>query len=122
MDVRAAVAQTPAAGAFDGFYRRELDGQVRRAALITGSDELANDIVHDAMLEVYRRWDQLVTPGAYLNRAVVNGCREAMRKATVQRRLLPRLLERAPRQDGDEGLDDVLRALPFHQRAAVVLR
>jgi RNA polymerase sigma factor (sigma-70 family) len=122
MNVRAAVAESAPAGAFDSFYRRELAGQVRRAALIVGSDELANDIVHDAMVEVYRRWVHLATPGAYLNRAVLNGCREATRKAAVQRRLLPRLFERAPQPDGDGALDDILRGLPFHQRAAVVLR
>ena len=124
MNVRGPVAATAAttAGAFEGFYRRELDGQVRRAALMVRCDELANDIVHDAMVEVYRRWDQLVTPGAYLNRAVLNGCREAARRESVHQRVSPRLLDRAPRPHGDGGLDDVLGALPFHQRAAVVLR
>ena len=110
------------AGGFEGFYRRELGGQVRRAALIVGSDELANDIVHDAMVEVYRRWDQLDTPGAYLNRAVLNGCRESARRASVQQRLLPRMFDRAPRPHRDGGIGDVVNALPFHQRAAVVLR
>lgn len=41
---------------FDEFYRAELDRQVRRCFLLTGSAEIANDIVHDAMVDVYRRW------------------------------------------------------------------
>jgi RNA polymerase sigma factor (sigma-70 family) len=122
MDVQVPAAGTTDADTFDRFYRRELAGQVRRAALIVGSDELANDVVHDAMLEVFRRWSELASPGAYLNRAVLNGCHEAARKAAVHRRALPRLLDRAPQSPGDGALDDVLRALPFRQRAAVVLR
>jgi RNA polymerase sigma factor (sigma-70 family) len=117
---------TTAAGApwrsFADFYRAELAGQVRRAALITGSDEAGGDIVHDAMVEVYRRWDELGNPGGYLNRAVLNGCRDASRRSGARARALPRLVDRAPAPASDDPLDDVLAALPFSQRAAVVLR
>jgi RNA polymerase sigma factor (sigma-70 family) len=108
--------------AFDDFYRRELDGQVRRAALLLGSDAVANDVVHDAFVAVFRRWDSLDEPGPYLNVAVLNGCRGIHRRRSRYDRLVPRLLDRtAASSDGDE-LDDVLETLPFHQRAAVVLR
>lgn len=107
---------------FDDFYRSELDAQVRRAFLLTGSAELADDIVHDAMVAMYRRWATIEQPAAYLNRAVLNGCRDAGRRAARQRRLLVRLSER-PRESGPRDvLDDVLADLPFPQRAAVVLR
>jgi RNA polymerase sigma factor (sigma-70 family) len=108
---------------FREFYRRELAPQVRRAALLVGSDEAAHDIVHDAMVEVYRQWDRLARPGGYLNRSVLNGCRDFGRRATTQRRLLPRLVDRTPHpaSDGDR-FDELLAALPFHHRAAVVLR
>lgn len=107
---------------FTTFYRSEFDGQVRRAWLVTGSAEAAHDVVHDAMIEVYTRWDSLVSPGAYLNRAVLNGCHQIDRRAIAQRRLLPRLVERGPHSATGEVLDDVLDELPFNQRAAVVLR
>jgi RNA polymerase sigma factor (sigma-70 family) len=106
---------------FDEFYRRELDGQVRRATLILGSNELANDIVHDAFVAVYRRWDSLDEPGPYLNVAVLNGCRGVHRRQSRELRLLPRLFDRSTTSAG-ESLDDVLAKLPFNQRAAVVLR
>ncbi len=61
---------------FTVFYRAEHDGQVRRAALLVGSDEVANDIVHDVLVEVLRRWDTIAHHGSYLNRAVLNGCRD----------------------------------------------
>lgn len=104
---------------FDDFYRRELAGQVRRAAFIVGSSAQANDVVHDAFVAVYGRWSTIADPGPYLNRCVINGCRDALRR----RRPLP-----APPPDfvGDRA-DDValweeLRRLPGRQRAAVVLR
>ena len=108
--------------AFGEFYRRELDGQVRRAALMVGSDELANDVVHDAFVAVYRRWDSLNEPGPYLNVAVLNGCRGIHRRRSRYQRLVPRLLDRGTASSVGERLDDVLAQLPFNQRAAVVLR
>ncbi|MDQ3544562.1 MAG: hypothetical protein M3431_11975, partial [Actinomycetota bacterium] len=94
--------------AFGEFYRRELDAQVRRAALLLGSDELANDVVHDAFAAVYRRWDSLDEPGPYLNVAVLNGCRGIHRRRSRDVRLLPRLLDRGTASSEGERLDDVL--------------
>lgn len=112
----------PVTGDFTVFYRAEAPGQIRRAALLTGSDETANDVVHDALAAMYRRWGEIADPGPYLNRAVLNGCRDRGRRSAVQRRLVDRL--RTGRTDGAERdvLTDVLRRLPFNQRAAVVLR
>ena len=123
-----AVGEAPGVGgqrtgvAFGEFYRRELDGQVRRAALLLGSDELANDVVHDAFVALYRRWDTVADPGPYLNVAVLNGCRGVHRRRSRHERLVPRLLDRGSAACVGERLDDVLATLPFHQRAAVVLR
>ena len=108
--------------AFGDFYRLELDAQVRRAVLLLGSNDVANDVVHDAFLAVYRRWDTLDEPGPYLHMTVLNGCRGIHRQRSRQRRLLPRFAERAASASVDEHLDDLLAALPFNQRAAVVLR
>lgn len=112
----------PVTADFTAFYRAEAPGQIRRAALLTGSDEAANDVVHDALAAMYRRWDEIAEPGPYLNRAVLNGCRDRGRRSVVQRRLVDRL--RAGRNDDAERdvLTDVLGHLPFNHRAAVVLR
>lgn len=109
-------------GDFADFYHRELDPQVRRAALLLGSSDLANDVVHDAFVAVYRRWDRLDKPGPYLHMTVLNGCRGVHRQRARQRRFLPRLVDGAPSPSVDEHLDDLLAALPFNQRAAIVLR
>ena len=108
--------------AFGDFYRLELDAQVRRAVLLLGSNDIANDVVHDAFIAVYRRWDTLDEPGPYLHMAVLNGCRGIHRQRSRQGRLLPRLVDRGAPASVDEHLDDLLAELPFNQRAAVVLR
>lgn len=116
----AAVDEAPG---FAEFYETQVDHQVRRAFLMVGSNEQANDIVHDAMVEVYRRWDAIDRPAAYLNRAVLNGCRDAGRRQATQRTLLRRLAGSTHAADETpDVLDDVLRTLPFIQRGALVLR
>ena len=74
------------------------------------------------MIGVYRHWATIERPAAYLNRAVLNGCRDAGRRDARQRRLVRRLAEEPVDVSPREVLDDVLAALPFNQRAAVVLR
>ena len=122
---RAAEASTgrhPTAFEFAAFYAKELDGQVRRAFLLLGSSEAANDVVHDAFVAVYRRWDQLESPGPYLNRVVLNGCRDLVRQRTRHEVALRRVVAASDEVAVSDTLDDVLRSLPFNHRAAIVLR
>lgn len=107
-------------GSFEELYERELPIQVRRAALLVGDAEAAHDLVHDAFVEVYRRWDDLDDAGPYLARAVVNRCRDHVRRRATGARRLPLLVERGTAED--ETLWDALGALPFNHRAAIVLR
>ncbi len=107
---------------FAAFYRGELAGQVRRAFLMLGDNEQANDVVNEAMVAVYRNWGALETPGAYLNRAVLNGCRDTGRRRVTSRRLLHRLAPNGAAAAPTDVLSDVLASLPFNHRAAVVLR
>ena len=107
---------------FPDFYRAELAGQVRRAFLMLGDNEQANDVVSEAMTGVYRNWGTLDTPAAYLNRAVLNGCRDAGRRRVTSRRLLQRMTPVDATAATNDVLTDVLAALPFNHRAAVVLR
>ncbi len=108
--------------AFRALYEREHEGQVRRAALLLRSTEQAQDVVHDAMVELYSRWDTIVEPGAYLNTAVLNRCRDAMRRTRVHRRSVSRMMDRAASPPPDDLLGDLFDRLPFNQRAVVVLR
>ncbi len=117
-------ARTPADDDADGFarfYESERPGQLRSATLILGSRTAADDAVHDAFTEVLRAWDRIQEPGPYLQTAVVNRCRDVLRRQGVadKRR---HLLASAAVPAVDVPLYDALAELPFNHRAAVVLR
>ncbi len=105
---------------FSEFYGREHDGQVRRSFLLLGDLALAHDVVAEAFVSVFGRWETIREPGPYLNKVVINGCRDAARRR-----------EREPpvpdpgvgvEVDPVDYLADLLLGLPFRQRAAIVLR
>ncbi len=105
-------------------FEREYEPMVRLAFLLTGSSELAEDVVADAFLAVHERWDRLLNPAGYLRRSVVNlsartAGRSARRRAIVRensRVIRPRDSESEP-----EYLLDALERLPERQRVALVL-
>ena len=109
-------------GSFEGFFEAEARGQVQRARLLLGSEESANEVVQEALLRVFERWDTIEDPGSYLNRVVLNLCRDRGRRRRRWERMVPRLVDRSVASGDVEVLDDVLGRLPFNQRAAVVLR
>lgn len=115
---------------FASFYGRQHAEQLRRAMALSRTPEGAADAVHEAFVDVYRNWSRLQNPDAYLRRAVVNRCRDDGRRTSSRDRLRLRLLrEPAPKPeatlaptDRDDELWAALAALPFNQRAAIVLR
>lgn len=107
---------------FSEFYEREHAVQVRRAIVLVHSNEAANDLVHDAMIEVYTRWSDLDRPGGYLNRAVLNRCRDFGRRSKTEKRVLARLVDGHSQPGPQDPLGDLFDRLPFKQRAVVVLR
>jgi RNA polymerase sigma factor (sigma-70 family) len=71
------------AAAVTALYAEHALGLVRLAVVVTGDRAAAEDIVQDAFLGLYRRWDQLpdmTAPLAYLRVSVMNGCRTALRR------------------------------------------
>jgi RNA polymerase sigma-70 factor (sigma-E family) len=72
-----------AAASVTALYTEHALGLVRLAVVMTGDRAAAEDIVQDAFLGLYRRWDRLpdmAAPLAYLRVSVVNGCRSALRR------------------------------------------
>jgi RNA polymerase sigma factor (sigma-70 family) len=94
---------------------------VRLAWLMTGSRELAEDLVQDAFVQVGAKWASVQTPTAYLRVTVTNAVRAHARREN-RKRLLPN--ERVqPVLPGE--LDEtwqLLERLPARQRQALVLR
>lgn len=122
-DARTKPAATPVATCFADFYRLEYDQAVRLAWLLTGSQAAAEDVVQDAMTGVYRSFDQLQSPDAYLHRAVVNRARSRSRDERRQQERVARLVrEHAAIDPDDVGLLELIGRLPYRQRVVVVGR
>lgn len=103
----------------DALYRVEYAGMVRLAYTLLASNAEAEEIVQDSFVEVYRRWPEILKPGAYLRCAVVSRCRSALQR----RKLRPSYPAEEPSVSAPANeLWDVLTGLPDDQRIAVVLR
>jgi len=106
---------------FRTVYRSELARLVRLAHLITGSNAIAEDLVHDAFMAAFRRWESIDDPRGYMYRAVVNRSRSFLRRRRLE------LIHRSE-QPGvvlPPEIDDVWAALariPARRRMALVLR
>ena len=109
-------------------------GLVRLAKVMLGDQSIAEDVVQDAFVGMYRRWASLQDREkalGYLRMSVLNGCRTAHRNRTRR----DRALRLTPDADGIASAEEsaligeanrevlaALRALPARQREAVVLR
>ncbi|MDP9333003.1 MAG: sigma-70 family RNA polymerase sigma factor [Actinomycetota bacterium] len=94
---------------------------VRLAFLLTGSLDVAQDVVQDAFVSVHRAWSRVRDPRAYLRRAVVNACTSLHRRMFRERRTSASPGSTIVDLGADE-LFDVLETLPARQHAAIVLR
>ena len=108
----------------DGLYQSRYEAELRRATLLVGSSTLAQDVVAEAFCEVIRRWEQIREPAAYLNRAVLNGCRQAGKRRRRETPTDPAEPALAGSAASDEFNDiaDAVDGLPWKQRAVVILK
>jgi RNA polymerase sigma factor (sigma-70 family) len=102
-------------------YQSEAIAMVRLAFLLVGSLEVAEDLVHDAFVQVAPRLERAESPGAYLRTAVVNACRGWQRRQATERRHPGDAWRPALPPELDEMWEQV-QGLPPRQRMAVVLR
>jgi len=106
-------------GHLETLYRGEYNGMVRLAFTLVGDRDEAEEIVQDSLLEVFRRWDNIREPGAYLRCAVVSRCRTLLNR----RRMIEQHPPAPPGMSPEAGdMWDVLAKLSDEQRVAVVLR
>jgi RNA polymerase sigma-70 factor (sigma-E family) len=108
---------------FADFYRATFTDMTRLALLLTGSGETARDLVQDSFVRLHGKWNRVDDPRAYLRRTVVNACHSHHRRLHVQRlrRHLAATRVDVVDLDADE-MVDAIAALPYRQRAAIVLR
>jgi RNA polymerase sigma factor (sigma-70 family) len=102
-------------------YRERHAAMVRLAHLLTGSNAVAEDLVHDVFVSLHTAIERADDPRAYLRTAVVNRCRSHLRRSQLEdrhRRVEPRV-ELPP--DVDETWA-ALEKIPERRRVALVLR
>jgi len=122
--------------AVSALFVAEAPRLIALAQLLTGDRGVAEDLVQDAFVTLYRRWPWLHdkdSAKAYLRSAVVNGSRLALRRRYSAKNVLRRVQEeRGPEAPSPETLTllgeqrrevlDALAELPIRQRQVVLLR
>lgn len=109
--------------AFAEFYSAEFVAAARLAHLLTGRNDVAEDLAQDAMERVRKHFAELDKPAAYLRTAVVNRCRNWHRGSFRERARHARALHATVQVDPE--VDDLLKLvdrLPYRQRAVIVMR
>jgi RNA polymerase sigma-70 factor, ECF subfamily len=121
-----AIEMTDAALDFDEFFRSTHRRALAAMYLVTGNRHEAEEIVQDAFVRVFERWDRiqgLDDPEGYLLRTAMNVFRDRFRRAALaaRRTFTTSMVADDLRavEDRDE-LVRMLRPLAPRQRAAVV--
>ena len=120
----AAPARPPS---FEELFLDQHDRLYRALYFITGSSEDSEELMQEAFLKLWERWDSIGAiedPVAWLFRVSLNGFRMRARRARVAARgLVPMASTRDPFEDVNirEDVRRMLRSLPQRQRAALVL-
>ena len=132
---RRLVAQSAGEGAqvlaqpltFEAFFEAEARTLFRRLCAVTGNSAEAEEIMQDAFLAMWERWDRIgsiADPTAYLYRIAMNVFRKrARRTSLVIRRALSLAPDPEPFAEIDEQQDVIaaLVELTPRQRAALIL-
>jgi len=131
MDTRAPDAEHAAVDRHvTALYQAHALSLARLALLMLGDRDAAQDVVQDAFLGLYRRWDKLASADAapaYLRASVLNGCRTLLKRRP--RTALPAAEEclvsaEAAMMHTEEQrvMLAAIRRLPARQRETLVLR
>lgn len=120
-------AAAPPPTTFETFFEAEHARLVRALYLATGNLQEAEEIMQDAFLAVWERWDRVGTmedPTGYLYRTAMNRHLSRVRRAARAARQALGVAEGGDefaRADERDALARALARLPARQRAAIVL-
>ncbi len=109
---------------FEVLFAEQHERLYRALYLIVGNGPEAEELMQDAFLHVFERWDRIDDPAAYLYRSALNATRRRFRRLTLaaKRTLTPGQPEDPfAAADLRDEMVRALRALPERQRAALVL-
>jgi RNA polymerase sigma-70 factor (sigma-E family) len=107
---------------FAAFYASEWPGALRLAGLLSQDARVAEDLAQEAFARVFPKWDRVENPHAYLRVAIVNACRSWQSRRHTERVKLPLIASASSVELGFDALADAVAALPYRQRAVLVLR
>jgi RNA polymerase sigma factor (sigma-70 family) len=107
---------------FADFYREAWPGAVRLAGLLVQDGRVAEDLAQEAFSRVLPKWSRVENPNAYLRVAIVNACRSWQSRRHTERTKMALVAGPASNELAFDGLADAVGALPYRQRAVLVLR
>ena len=106
---------------FAVFYRSEYPSAVRLARLLV-PEGAAEDLAQEAFSRLHGRFDALDNPPAYLRRTLVNLGRTWHRRRLREQDQLGQVRRTEAVDLGAREMLDAIDALPYRQKAVVVLR
>ncbi len=116
------VEERRSSASFEEFYASARPWAFRLAGLLAQDPGVGEEVTQEVFLAMYRRWDTIDQPDAYLRRGIVNGCHNWHRRRALGRSKLQLLIVEQHRDSSDVELADAIAALPYRQRAVIVLR
>ncbi|MCP3938903.1 MAG: sigma-70 family RNA polymerase sigma factor [Actinomycetia bacterium] len=105
-------------------YQAAYSRLVGLAYLTTGTNALAEEIVQDAFVDLFRSWHAVRQPEAWVRRAVVSRCTSWVRRRALERRHRDQWCGDEPivHDELAVAVRSALHVLSPRQRVAVVLR
>lgn len=120
--------KSPADEAFTDFFKREYRFVRRNVLLVTGNNDVADDLTQEAFLQLLTEWPKVCNyerPEAWVRRVAIRIAVRWKRRQTVQLKALRLLgingMAEVPEWAVGNELFEAMRALSARQRAAMVL-
>ena len=113
---------------FEELFAAEHERLFRALYLITGSAQESEELMQDAFLKVWERWDMVAlfdNPGGYLYRVAINGARSRYRRVALAAKRTLSFSQVEDQFAAADLRDELVRALKMltpRQRMALVLR
>ena len=121
------LSEAGSAAEFEGLFAAEHAHLFRALYLITGNTQESEELMQDAFLKVWERWDRvrvMENPAGYLCRVAINGARSRSRRiAVAAKRTLSIRTDEDPFTAADlrDELVRALKTLTPRQRMALVM-
>ena len=107
---------------FETVFTEKQPEMIRLAYLLLHSQQLAEEAVQDAFIQLFQRFSSIQNPGGFLRIATINGCRDLQRRQGTERRYLHRFRHPIHSTDNANPLHDVLAGLNHRKREVIVLK